>query len=98
MANERLTMDFFESQDAARRNTKKLVVLFVLAVISIIASVYIAFVLIFIGVDRKAQTRAGVIQKPEYWQPQLFLLVAGGNNPPGLYRESLQNLLPQRRR
>ncbi|MSU59866.1 MAG: Zn-dependent protease with chaperone function [Pedosphaera sp.] len=42
-------MDFFDRQDQARRNTKKLVVYFVLAVACIIAAVYLACVLIFAG-------------------------------------------------
>ena len=35
-------MDFFERQDKARKNTKLLVVYFVLAVACIIAAVYLA--------------------------------------------------------
>ena len=34
-------MDFFESQDAARQKTGRLVFLFVLAVVSIVVSVYV---------------------------------------------------------
>ena len=42
-------MDFFERQDKARKNTKLLVVYFVLAVVCIIASVYFVSLLIFAG-------------------------------------------------
>lgn len=38
-------MDFFERQDKARRNTKWLVVYFLMAVVCIIASVYLACLL-----------------------------------------------------
>ena len=34
-------MDFFEHQDLARKNSKKLILLFVLAVIGVIISVYV---------------------------------------------------------
>jgi hypothetical protein len=40
-------MDVFEHQDQARKNTKVLVVYFVIAVACIIASVYLASLLIF---------------------------------------------------
>src|SRR6185295_14657727 len=43
-------MDFFDRQDQARKNTKKLVVYFVLAVACIIAAVYFACLLILGGV------------------------------------------------
>ncbi|MDA0576688.1 MAG: M48 family metallopeptidase [Verrucomicrobia bacterium] len=44
-------MDFFQSQEVARRKTTILVVYFVFAVALIIASVYAAFLLIFLGAD-----------------------------------------------
>lgn len=44
-------MDFFGQQDRARKNTKRLVVYFVVAVVCIIASVYIASLLIFYGAN-----------------------------------------------
>ncbi|MDY7109295.1 MAG: M48 family metallopeptidase [Planctomycetota bacterium] len=40
-------MDFFESQDAARRNTGRLVILFVLAVIAIMIAIYLLVALLF---------------------------------------------------
>jgi Zn-dependent protease with chaperone function len=70
-------MDFFERQDQARKNTKVLVVYFVLAVACIIASVYIASLLIFYGAHAKQQPGA---PPPELalWDPRLFLYVVFG--------------------
>jgi Zn-dependent protease with chaperone function len=61
-------MDFFGSQQRARRNTARLVVLFTLAVIGIVAAVYVAVVLI-LGL-------AGGTE--DLLQPQLMLSVGGG--------------------
>lgn len=70
-------MDFFEHQDKARKHTKVLVIYFVIAVLCIIASVYIASLLIFYGVN--AKQRPGTLP-PELvlWDPQLFLYVVLG--------------------
>lgn len=70
-------MDFFEHQDKARKNTKVLVVYFVIAVACIIASVYLASLLIFYGTHGKQQPGA---PPPEFilWDPALFLYVALG--------------------
>ena len=70
-------MDFFEHQDKARKNTKVLVVYFVIAVACIIASVYIASLLIFYGTHAKQPPGA---PPPELvlWDPKLFLYVALG--------------------
>ena len=70
-------MDFFEHQDKARKNTKILVVYFVIAVACIIASVYIASLLIFYGFNEKQQSAT---QLPELalWDPNLFLYVVLG--------------------
>ncbi len=70
-------MDFFEHQDKARKNTKLLVVYFAIAVACIIASVYIASLLIFYGVDTNQKTSA---PSPELvlWDPGLFLYVVLG--------------------
>src|ERR1017187_3077268 len=48
-------MDFFERQEKAQRNTKLLVVYFVTGVVLLIATVYLAAVLIFSGVSHKYQ-------------------------------------------
>lgn len=70
-------MDFFEHQDKARKNTKVLVVYFVIAVACIIASVYIASLLIFYGASAKQQPG---VPPPELvlWDPKLFLYVVLG--------------------
>ncbi|MCC6819390.1 MAG: M48 family metallopeptidase [Verrucomicrobia subdivision 3 bacterium] len=69
-------MDFFARQDQARRNTKLLVVYFVLAVGLIIASVYFASLLIF----QRATTSRYRGESPAFalWNPKLFLIAAGG--------------------
>ena len=65
-------MDFFEHQDKARKHTKLLVIYFVIAVLCIIASVYLASLLIFYGAHAKQPPGA---PPPELvlWDPQLFL-------------------------
>jgi hypothetical protein len=70
-------MDFFEHQDRARKNTKVLVIYFVIAVACIIASVYIASLLIFYGTHAKQKPGAPL---PELvlWDPKLFLYVVLG--------------------
>lgn len=64
-------MNFFERQDEARRKTGRLIALFVVAVILIVASLYAVFVAL------------GAFMHPEphtysWWQPDLFLIVALG--------------------
>ncbi len=44
-------MNFFEQQDAARRNTRRLVVLFLLAVVAIVVAVNVVATLAFIGMS-----------------------------------------------
>ncbi len=70
-------MDFFEHQDKARKNTKVLVVYFVIAVACIIASVYLASLLIFYGTYATQQPGA---PPPELalWDPTVFLYVVVG--------------------
>ena len=41
-------MDFFEHQEAARRSTRRLVLLFALGVIGVILAVYVAFAIVLI--------------------------------------------------
>jgi len=70
-------MDFFANQDKARKNTKMLVVYFVLAVAGIIAAVYIASLLIFYGTQ--TQQPYGAPPPPlALWNPDLFLNVVLG--------------------
>ena len=61
-------MDFFESQDAARQKTGRLVLLFVLAVVSIIVSVYL--------VVSGALFYTAETEEARLWHPELFLAVA----------------------
>ncbi len=70
-------MDFFEHQDKARKNTRVLVVYFVIAVACIVASVYLASLLIFYGARSEQQAGAPT---PEFvlWEPMLLLYVALG--------------------
>src|SRR5688572_13455713 len=65
-------MDFFERQDQARRNTRLLVLYFVLAVVLIIAAVYIAVSLLLLR-DMFTPGTFGWL-----WSPKLFLGVASG--------------------
>jgi len=65
-------MDFFSAQDDARKNTKWLVLLFLLAVLSIIVLLYLA-VAFFTTYSNTARMAGPVL----WWQPDLFLIVAG---------------------
>jgi hypothetical protein len=71
-------MDFFERQEKARRNTKLLVVYFVMAVVCIIASVYFACLLIFAGVSvnqprhRRVQLEAEHRPGTRLWDANIF--------------------------
>jgi Zn-dependent protease with chaperone function len=71
-------MDFFEHQDKARKNTKVLVVYFVIAVVCIIASVYLASLLIFYGTSAKQQQPGALPPELVLWDPKLFLYVVLG--------------------
>jgi Zn-dependent protease with chaperone function len=82
-------MDFFEHQDAARRKTGLLVVLFVAAVLAIIASIYlVAGGLMAYGRSRTAQQdRFAPAPAITLWEPKLLvavglgtLLVVGGGS------------------
>jgi Zn-dependent protease with chaperone function len=46
-------MDFFERQEKAHRNTRRLVLLFLLAVVGVVAAVNLAVLAIFFGVEAK---------------------------------------------
>ena len=70
-------MDFFQQQDKAKKRTKVLVVYFVIAVVCIIASVYIASLLIFYGVHARQQAGA-LPAHVVLWDPRLFVYVVLG--------------------
>jgi Zn-dependent protease with chaperone function len=71
-------MDFFERQDRARRNTRVLVVYFVLGVTMLTLAVYAALVGLFTGIG--AERHHGFRQEAQLvlWHPQLFLGAAIG--------------------
>ncbi|MCX7818250.1 MAG: M48 family metallopeptidase [Kiritimatiellae bacterium] len=65
------SMDFFGLQEQARRRTALLLVLYVLAVLGMIVAVY--------GVVRAVLVEVrGTFEIARWWQPGLFLAVAGG--------------------
>jgi Zn-dependent protease with chaperone function len=66
--------DFFAQQDFARRRTKWLVLYFILAVVSIIAVIYLA--LAFVFQLNSAQVTLG--EGDWLWHPQMLLGVGGG--------------------
>jgi Zn-dependent protease with chaperone function len=66
-------MDFFGEQQAARRNSRWLVVLFALAVATIIITLY----LVLIGLINYSAT-SRTAQPLLLWQPELFALIALG--------------------
>ena len=67
-------MDFFASQELARRNTRRLVVYYILAVICIVIAIY--FVVLFAMEASNVQRNRGM--SFEWLQPGLLLAVAGG--------------------
>jgi Zn-dependent protease with chaperone function len=69
-----LATDFFESQDAARRNTGRLVVLFGLAVIAITLTIY-ALAVGLVGYQGQERTGA-ILFDPQWWDPELMVGVA----------------------
>ncbi len=71
-------MDFFERQDQARRNTKLLVVYFILGVALLIVAVYAAVLGIFTGVSSRHHQVYGEQVQIALWNPQLFLFAAVG--------------------
>jgi len=66
---QRVTMDFFQTQESARHKTAILIFLFLLAVVFIIWGVYLAFLVAWILF---AEVMRG------WWQPRLFYPVAAG--------------------
>ncbi|MEX0723509.1 MAG: M48 family metallopeptidase [Gracilimonas sp.] len=56
-------MDFFEAQDRAKRNTGKLIILYLLAVVGIVLSVYLAVVFLLLSGE-------------ELWNPSLLVVIS----------------------
>lgn len=70
-------MDFFERQDKARRKTKLLVFYFALAVICIVAAVYLASLIVFTGVvSQSSLPRSDAALA--VWNPKVFALALLG--------------------
>jgi Zn-dependent protease with chaperone function len=69
-------MDFFARQDSARRRTSLLVFLYIVAVVLVIAAVYFAFALAFIGIAA-GRSRTGGADWEKLWDPEVFAWVAG---------------------
>ncbi|MEX1230278.1 MAG: M48 family metallopeptidase [Planctomycetaceae bacterium] len=67
-------MDFFQSQDVARRNTSLLAVYFVLAVAAIVAAIYFLMVFLFEQMNERQNVGAAT----SLWVPELFLGVTVG--------------------
>ena len=72
-------MDFFQSQEAARKKTGLLVGYFALAVILIILTVYLAIASVLRVAEPVAAAREGAeLTLPSLWDPQLFGAIAAG--------------------
>jgi len=70
-----MATNFFANQDAARRNTKRLVLLFCLAVVAIAGMLYLLAVLVT-GVERPDPYTDQMVISPLWWQPELAVGVA----------------------
>ena len=69
-------MDFFERQDKARKNTKLLVFYFAVAVLLIVASIYLVSLFVFHGAAN--YKHRGYAVEFSLWNPTLFFYAAGG--------------------
>src|SRR5271154_69646 len=71
-------MDFFAQQDKARKKTKWLVIYFTLAVIGMIAAIYLAAMLVFAGVQSHQHRYYSDENEPQisYWNAEVFLGVS----------------------
>lgn len=69
-------MDFFASQELARRNTRKLVLLLIVTVVALIAAIYVLAVVIFGGASMASESleEVGV---PRFFSAENGLLIAG---------------------
>ena len=67
-------MDFFARQDQARRNTKWLVLYFIVAVVLLTVAIYLVSLVIFAGVQAKQHHAYGDVPIPfALWNPTIFL-------------------------
>ena len=71
-------MDFFQQQDKAHRKTKWLVIYFAMAVVAMIAAIYVAVLLIFSGVQAHQERSDYGQEQPQFsvWNPQIFFGVS----------------------
>ncbi|MCH7602588.1 MAG: M48 family metallopeptidase [Planctomycetes bacterium] len=73
-----MAMNFFESQEQARKNTGRLVILFALAVIGIIVAVYLVIVLsLSIAGPALKLDESGQLRGIGIWNPTLLVTVGG---------------------
>ncbi len=70
-------MDFFASQDAARRKTAVLVFYFAMAVLLIVLGIYAIFTAVFIGMPSGSQPGGGPASPVSLWSAERFAAVAG---------------------
>ena len=72
-------MDFFQNQEVARKRTGLLVFYFVVAVILIILSVYVAISIVLAFAEPRAPDET--VRSPDvFWNPELFAIVALGTS------------------
>ncbi|MGP8020512.1 MAG: hypothetical protein ACLPRE_05935, partial [Limisphaerales bacterium] len=71
-------MDFFQQQDKVHRKTKWLVIYFAMAVVAMIAAIYVAVLLIFSGVQAHQNRNYYGQEQPQFsvWNPQIFFGVS----------------------
>ncbi|MBU6410066.1 MAG: M48 family metalloprotease, partial [Verrucomicrobia bacterium] len=68
-------MDFFEQQAKAHRKTKWLVLYFAMAVLGMIAAIYIAAMLVFSGIQSRQAYVVNQTWTFSYWNPEILLWV-----------------------
>ena len=72
-----MAMNFFEHQEAARKKTGRLVVLFVAAVLGIMTLVYLAVAMVVVVLQSRRPNSAG-FDFAQLWQPDVLILVGLG--------------------
>jgi hypothetical protein len=70
-----LSTRFFENQEAARRNTARLVLLFALAVVAIDGMLY-ALAVVLTGVQEPDPYTGQIQLALQWWQPELLITVS----------------------
>ena len=91
-------MDFFEQQDLARRHTRRLVILFGLAILGVMVSVYVVVGLSVVGVSAQSddpQEQISPVGVLTNWR--VLALVGGGHLIGDWWCEYLSSCLPERR-